>query len=184
MPNISCTKVLSLTTHLMISVQLGVQTKHIIFVSLIVLIWQFCFPYQGQAAETVAETQALTIPVQKHLMSAVKKTTNRLPENPDRPQPQAKQSLRIPVTAYSSTPDQTSGDPFITASGARVRDGIIAANFLPIGARVRFPEKFGNKIFVVEDRMSARYWYKADIWMETRGQALQWGVQYTTIEIL
>ncbi|MEX0869879.1 MAG: 3D domain-containing protein [Candidatus Spechtbacterales bacterium] len=94
------------------------------------------------------------------------------------------QTFNVPITAYSSTPDQTWGNPFITASGTRVRDGIIAANFLPLGTKVRIPEYYGDKVFVVEDRMNSRYWHRADIWMETRHEALQWGIRYTTIEVI
>jgi len=88
------------------------------------------------------------------------------------------------VTAYSSTPDQTDSTPFITASGTRVRDGIIAANFLPIGTKIRFPTLYGDKIFVVEDRMNKRYYYRADIWMSTRWQAKQFGLRNVPIEII
>jgi 3D (Asp-Asp-Asp) domain-containing protein len=93
-------------------------------------------------------------------------------------------TMWIVVTAYSSTPDQTDGDPFITASGKRVRDGIIAANFLPMYTKVRFPDIYGNKVFVVEDRMNRRYYYRADIWMETRAQAKHFGLRNIRIEIL
>ncbi len=96
---------------------------------------------------------------------------------------QPRKSLEIPVTAYSSTVWQCDSTPFITASGTHVRDGVIAANFLPIGTRVRFPELYGDKIFIVEDRMNARYTYRADIWMETTGEAVDFGINYTTIEI-
>lgn len=94
-----------------------------------------------------------------------------------------KTTMQIPVTAYTSTVWQCDDTPFITASGTHVRDGIIAANFLPIGTKVRFPELYGDKVFVVEDRMNERYYYKADIWMEDYDEAIQFGVQYTTIEI-
>ncbi|MDX1608211.1 MAG: hypothetical protein R3251_03300 [Candidatus Spechtbacterales bacterium] len=90
----------------------------------------------------------------------------------------------VPITAYSSTPDQTDGSPFITASGTRVRDGIVAANFLPIGTKIRIPEYYGDKVFVVEDRMNARYWQKVDIWMPTRSEALRFGLRNTYIEII
>lgn len=89
-----------------------------------------------------------------------------------------------PVTAYSSTPDQTDSTPFITASGTRVRDGVVAANFLPIGTKVRMPTVYGDKIFIVEDRMNSRYWQRLDIWMETRQEALQFGVRTLPIEII
>ena len=93
-------------------------------------------------------------------------------------------TMWVPVTAYSSTPDQTWGDPFITASGERVRDGIIAANFLPMHTQVRLPTLYGDKIFVVKDRMNSRYFYRADIWMPTRWQALQFGLKNIPVEIL
>jgi len=57
-----------------------------------------------------------------------------------------KKTMYVTVTAYSSTKDQTDGDPYLTGLGTPVRDGIVAANFLPIGTVVRFPDKFGEKI--------------------------------------
>jgi len=90
----------------------------------------------------------------------------------------------VPITAYSSTPDQTDSTPFITASGTRVRDGIVAANFLPIGTQIRIPEYYGDKVFVVEDRMNSRYWEKVDIWMPTRAEAINFGLRRTYIEVI
>ena len=69
---------------------------------------------------------------------------------------QPKKIMVVLATAYSSTPDQTDATPFITAWNTRVRDGILAANFLPFGTLVKIPEVFGDKIFVVEDRMHQR----------------------------
>lgn len=95
------------------------------------------------------------------------------------------QVREIFVTAYSSTPDQTEGDPFITASGARVYDGVLAANFLPFGTKVKLPELFGDKIFIVEDRMNARFKdTRIDIWFPDRSSAKEFGIQKTTMEIL
>ena len=79
-----------------------------------------------------------------------------------------KRVIYVMVTAYSSTPDQTDDTPFHTANGTYVRDGIIAANFLKFGTKVRFPDYFGNRVFEVQDRMNARYTNRADIWMPTR----------------
>lgn len=92
--------------------------------------------------------------------------------------------LLVPITAYSSTVDQTDSTPFITASGTRVRDGVIAANFLPIGTMVKIPSVFGEKVFRVEDRMNKRYWMRADIWMPTREQALTFGLRTLPVEII
>jgi len=88
------------------------------------------------------------------------------------------------VTAYSSTPDQTDSTPFITASGTHVRDGIVACNFLRFGTRVRFPDMYGDKVFVVEDRMALRNSHKIDIWFPTRSEAYQFGVRQIRVEIL
>lgn len=91
---------------------------------------------------------------------------------------------KIIVTAYSSTPDQTDASPFVTANGTFVRDGIIACNFLPFGAKVRFPDYSGDKIYTVQDRMAWRNSHKMDIWMESRSLALEFGVKRLTVEIL
>ncbi|MCL4539698.1 MAG: 3D domain-containing protein, partial [Bacteroidetes bacterium] len=88
------------------------------------------------------------------------------------------------VTGYSSAVDQTDNTPFITASGQHVRNGIIAANWLPFGTQVRFPEIFGDKVFVVEDRMAPQNKNKVDIWFSSTQEALQFGVHRTTVEIL
>jgi len=64
-----------------------------------------------------------------------------------------KKTMYVTVTAYSSTKDQTDGDPYLTGLGTPVRDGIVAANFLPVGTVVRFPDKFGEKIFFLEESM-------------------------------
>ncbi|MFH1385762.1 MAG: hypothetical protein ABIG65_01800 [Patescibacteria group bacterium] len=88
------------------------------------------------------------------------------------------------VTAYSSTPDQTDSSPFITANGSRVRDGIVAANFLPFGTKVKFPEYSGDKIYTVQDRMAKKNSHKIDIWMPTRHAALDFGVKKLAYEVV
>lgn len=90
----------------------------------------------------------------------------------------------VTMTAYSSTPDQTDDSPFIMANGKRVYDGAVAANFLPFGTKVRFPELYGDKVFTVEDRMHRRFDNRMDIWMETRGEAITFGIRKVTVEIL
>lgn len=90
---------------------------------------------------------------------------------------------QIPITAYSSEVGQTDSTPFITASGTTVRHGVVAANFLPIGTRVRFPELYGEQVFIVEDRMNARYYQRFDIWMEETADARNFGVHWTTVEV-
>lgn len=90
----------------------------------------------------------------------------------------------VTATGYSSSIDQTDSTPFITASNTFVRDGIIAANFLPIGTRIRIPALYGNKQFIVEDRMNSRYWYNIDLWFASRDAAMHFGKKQVVIEII
>ncbi|OGY30672.1 MAG: hypothetical protein A3C02_02760 [Candidatus Andersenbacteria bacterium RIFCSPHIGHO2_02_FULL_45_11] len=88
----------------------------------------------------------------------------------------------VTATAYSSTPEQTDSSPFITASGSHVRHGIIAANFLPLGTKIRL----GKEIYTVEDRMSKRYngEYRIDIWMASLDAAQNFGSRTLLIEVI
>lgn len=90
----------------------------------------------------------------------------------------------VTITGYSSTPDQTDDSPFITASGRRVRDGIIASNFLKFGTKVKIPSVFGDKIFIVEDRMHSRFSDRVDIWFSNRSEAVKFGKRQLEIVVL
>ena len=92
--------------------------------------------------------------------------------------------IKATITAYSSTFDQTDDSPFVTASNTKVRDGIVAANFLPFGTKIKIPELFGDKIFIVEDRMNRRYQDRIDIWFATRAEAKRFGKRQAEIVIL
>jgi len=95
------------------------------------------------------------------------------------------QKIKVVITAYSSTPDQTDDTPFTTASGTEVRDGVIANNMLPIGTKIRIPELYGDKVFTVEDRMNRRKSnYHFDIWFPNRELAVNFGVKTAEIEVL
>lgn len=97
-------------------------------------------------------------------------------------------SRHVTATAYSSTVDQTDASPCTTANGYNVckagAENVIAANFLPFGAKVRIPDMFGDKVFVVQDRMHPRFSNRIDIWMRSRSSALQFGKRSVRIEIL
>ncbi|MEK7120074.1 MAG: hypothetical protein AAB824_00860 [Patescibacteria group bacterium] len=90
----------------------------------------------------------------------------------------------LTITGYSSTPEQTDSDPFITASGRWVRSGIIAANFLPFGTKIKIPEIFGDRVFTVEDRMARKHPDKVDIWFSSEAEALRFGIKTADIVIL
>ena len=90
--------------------------------------------------------------------------------------------FRVTAVAYSSTVSQTDLTPCITAAGTRVRQGVIATNFLPLGTRIRI----GDDTYVVEDRMNERYngVRIIDIWHPTTEQAKRFGVRPLEIEVL
>jgi 3D (Asp-Asp-Asp) domain-containing protein len=56
---------------------------------------------------------------------------------------------------------------------------------LEIGTKIRIPEIFGEKIFIVKDRMNKKKGkYQIDVWFEDQKKALEFGVKKTYIEIL
>ena len=94
-------------------------------------------------------------------------------------------TVKVIITAYSSTVWQTDDTPFITASGKTVEQGIVANNMLPFGTEIRIPELYGDEIFVVEDRMNQRKgYYHVDIWFADYEQAKNFGAKNTYIEVL
>lgn len=92
--------------------------------------------------------------------------------------------MKVVITAYSSTPDQTDDTPFITASNTHVRDGVVAANFLAFGTKVKIPSLFGDKVFTVEDRMAKKHDGKIDIWFSEKHLAKRFGIQEADVVIL
>ncbi|MFH1181255.1 MAG: 3D domain-containing protein [bacterium] len=132
---------------------------------------------EAEIAQSALNTDAKLVMYQENSLASL--------SNPNNPEPKVARRIDAIITAYSSTPWQTDEDPFITAAGTGVRDGIIANNALPFGTKVRIPDLYGDKIFVVEDRMS---WKKGndhfDIWFAEYRQALNFGAQRTYIEVL
>ncbi len=89
----------------------------------------------------------------------------------------------VKATAYNSEVGQTDNSPFITATGTRVRPGVIALSrdllrIFPYGTRVTLQDSAGllrGRTFIVEDTMNVRMANTVDIWMGSRAQALRWG---------
>jgi 3D (Asp-Asp-Asp) domain-containing protein len=92
------------------------------------------------------------------------------------------------ITAYNSEVGQCDSTPCITANGFNVCEyGIedtIAANWLKFGTKVRIPELFGDRIFVVRDRMNKKHADHVDVWMKEKIDAKKFGVKLAKIEIL
>lgn len=109
-----------------------------------------------------------------------------LPENKGL---EVKYTINTIMTAYNSEVGQCDDSPCITANGFNVckhaNEDTIAMNGMKMGTKVRFPELFGNKVFVVRDRMNARYGSnRADVWMISKADAKKFGVKSAKMEVL
>ena len=95
--------------------------------------------------------------------------------------------IKVPMTAYNSEPGQTDDTPCIAARGYNLceanEENVVAANFVPIGTKIKVPELYGDKEFTVVDRMNKRYTHKVDFWMKSKADAKKFGVKYATVEI-
>ncbi len=107
-------------------------------------------------------------------------------------------------TAYNSLANQTDSTPFVTATGARTRFGVVALSRdllrrIPYGSIVRIEDlgNWGNGRgrgtynrmlagvnFVVEDTMNARKRNTVDVWMPTRRGAIQWGARQIRVTVI
>jgi len=113
--------------------------------------------------------------------------------------------LILKATAYTSSPHETDRTPYITATGARTRLGIIAVSRdllktdLPYGSLVqlvdlgrwqdgadagRYNPLFENLLFVVEDTMNKRKRQQIDIWFPDRSLALRFGVRRVEVIVV
>lgn len=92
------------------------------------------------------------------------------------------------ITAYNSEPGQTDNSPCITANNFNVcqhgEEDTIAANFLKFGTKVKIPELFGDRIFVVRDRMNRRHANRVDVWMVDKTDAINFGVKVAQIQVI
>ena len=137
------------------------------------------------AVGTDMVSEKISVSMEEERLSLLGENTLIGVSSPSDPEPRVVNKLTVIVTAYSSTVWQTDSDPFITAAGTWVRDGIIANNLLPFGTKVRFPEIYGEKVFVVEDRMNwKKGYYHVDIWFPSYLEAKEFGAKNTYIEVL
>ncbi len=90
-------------------------------------------------------------------------------------------TLIVQASAYAPSPYQTDSTPCITAAGTRVRPGVVATNFLPLGTIL----DINGEKYIVEDRMSPRYaGYYLDVWFPSTSEALVFGRQGLSITIV
>ncbi|MDP3997828.1 MAG: hypothetical protein Q8P73_05000 [bacterium] len=88
------------------------------------------------------------------------------------PRPAIGTTYIVNSSAYAPSPYQTDSTPCITAAGTRVREGVVASNFLPLGTIL----SINDDLYIVEDRMNPRYSGQyIDIWFPSTEEALQFG---------
>jgi 3D (Asp-Asp-Asp) domain-containing protein len=161
--------------------------KRIIVSLIVVLIFEFfLFPMPTLASEIKAnQLPDESLETQVNEYAYIKQIINGLPDNQEL---EVAWSTYRSITSYNSEVSQTDGAPCITANGFNVCEhGIedtIAANWLKFGTRVRIPDLFGDRIFVVRDRMNKRYPDRADVWLIDKVEAKKFGVRIAKIEIL
>lgn len=113
-------------------------------------------------------------------------------------------TFTLRATAYNSLRGQTDSTPFVTATGARTRWGVVALSRdmlrrIPYGSKIKiedlgsfssgrgrgaFNRTLSQTVFVVEDTMHPRKSAQVDVWFPARSQALSWGVRKVRITVL
>lgn len=90
------------------------------------------------------------------------------------------EELTAVVTAYSSSPDETWGDPFIAANGERVFDGLVACpRRYPFDTLVLI----NGRVYVCGDRLHPKYDSRFDIWMDSKQKALNFGKKEIEVKV-
>lgn len=151
----------------------------------IVIIAVFSFGLLGMAVIKIKEVNADSSLIKNNQTTLSAISQNSLMAVSGPADPIKIKKVKVVITGYSSTTWQTDDSPFITASGKFVEDGIVANNMLPFGTFVKIPEIYGDKIFIVEDRMNSKKGnYHVDVWFEDYYQAKEFGAKTTYIEVL
>lgn len=165
----------------------------VIFLTIVLFFDFFLFPLPILAAEELKEANIReNIIIIEENGGLTRETQDELNQNishlPENKPANIIKTGRYVITAYNSERGQTDGSPCITANGFNVcQHGVedtIAANFLPFGAKVKIPELFGEKVFVVRDRMNLRHSHRIDVWMLQKADARKFGVKIAKIEVL
>lgn len=122
------------------------------------------------------------------LQANISKSTTTKAKLPKNKKIKVKKVKIVKLTSYTSEVKQCDKSPCITANGYNLcknaKEDSVAANFLPFGTKIRIPDYFGDRIFIVRDRMNKRFQDRIDIWMISKQKALKFGVKQAKVEIL
>jgi 3D (Asp-Asp-Asp) domain-containing protein len=165
------------------------NAKKLILSLILVFVFEmFLFPMPTLANEAMEISEierVLSETVLQEVNDLQPMILNHLPENGAW---EAESTTNRTITAYNSEVGQCDDSPCITANGFNVCEhGIedtIAANFLKFGTKVRIPELFGDRVFIVRDRMNGRFSDRVDVWMVNKQDARNFGVKFAKIEVL
>jgi len=163
--------------------------KKLVFLLILVFLFDFyLFPMPALASEAAEQAKLEEMLVEialEEINEPGPVIVNHLPENNIWA---VKKVVHRVITAYNSEIEQTDNSPCTTANGFNVcehgEEDTIAANFLRFGTKIRIPELFGDKVFVVRDRMNTRFFNRVDVWMVEKQDAREFGVKLAKIEIL
>ena len=142
-------------------------------------VWRISLPAEETQSDTTSEPQGRWAKFQRWLQGRVKIV---------RPEIGAK--FTVESTAYTPSPYETDSTPCITAAGTRVRPGVVASNFLPLGTLLKVvpetsPKVLTQTLFIVEDRMNPRFNQRLiDVWFPTKEAAFQFGRRPLTMEVI
>jgi len=164
------------------------QAKRMIILLVLVFLFDFLFfslPVMASEMPVEAETGGEQAVLTDLYVVDEPVIINNLPENNNR---NVKWSGYYTITAYNSEAGQCDNSPCITANGFNLCEhnieDTIAVNFLRFGTKVKIPDLFGDKVFIVRDRMNEKYSDRLDVWMIEKQDAKQFGVKIAKIEVL
>ncbi len=150
------------------------------------IVWNLSYIMEDSAGDSYGQTIVKILNPEVSSLDRNGMNRNYLPENDER---DVAYVTKIVFTAYNSEVGQCDATPCITANGFDVckhdKEDTIAMNGIKFGTKIRIPELFGDRVFVVRDRMNARYGSnRADIWMRDKADAKQFGVKVAKVEVL
>lgn len=150
------------------------------------IVWNLSYIMEDSAGDSYGQTIVKILNPEVSSLDRNGMNRNYLPENDGR---DVAYVTKIVFTAYNSEVGQCDATPCITANGFDVckhdKEDTIAMNGIKFGTKIRIPELFGDRVFVVRDRMNARYGSnRADIWMRDKADAKQFGVKVAKVEVL
>ncbi len=154
----------------------------------------------AKTSETKSNSSAKATVVAKKTTTAKTATASTVVRNTSR---RGLATMTVRSTAYNSLPSQTDHTPFITATGARTRFGVVALSRdllrrIPYGSLLRIEDMGGSNgrgrgafnrmlsgvSFVVEDTMHPRKVNTVDVWMSSKRTAMQWGKRQIRVTVL